>query len=111
MLNRQKIHELDTKRRTRNKRKDRCTAKEIEGKIAKVVEEEWREELEKKNSLGIYRRFIKEMKEEGYSGNLESMLWSRARINSLILGENSRQRNREICVGYVVSVVVRFRRR
>ena len=36
------------------------TAKEIRGKIAKVVEEEWREELEKKNSLGIYRRFKKE---------------------------------------------------
>ena len=29
------------------------TAKEIRGKIAKVVEEVWREELEKKNSLGI----------------------------------------------------------
>ena len=33
------------------------TAKEIREKIAKVVEEEWREELEKKNSIGIYRRF------------------------------------------------------
>ena len=41
--------------------------KEIRGKIAKVVEEEWREELEKKNSLGIYGRFKKEMKEEDYS--------------------------------------------
>ena len=30
------------------------TAKEIRGKIAKVVEGEWREELEKNNSLGIY---------------------------------------------------------
>ena len=40
------------------------TAKEIRGKIAKVVEEEWREELEKKYFLGIYRRFKKEMKEE-----------------------------------------------
>ena len=35
------------------------TAKEIRRKIAKVVEEEWREELEKKNSLGIYRRLKK----------------------------------------------------
>ena len=34
-------------------------AKEIRGKIAKVVEEEWREGLEKKNSLGINRRFKK----------------------------------------------------
>ena len=74
------------------------TAKEIRGKIAKVVEEEWRE-LEKKNSLGIYRRFKKEMKEEDYSGSLESMVWLRARTNSLHLGENSWQRNREVCVG------------
>ena len=35
------------------------TAKEIRGKIAKVVEEEWREEMEKKNSLGMYKRFKK----------------------------------------------------
>ena len=33
------------------------TAKEIRGKIAKVVGEEWREEMKKKNSLGLYRRF------------------------------------------------------
>ena len=75
------------------------TAKEIRGKIAKVVEEEWREELEKKNSLRIYRRFKKEMKEEDYSGSLESMLWLRARTNSLNLGENTWQRNREMCEG------------
>ena len=74
------------------------TAKEIRGKIAKVVEEECREEREK-NSLGIYRRFKKEMKEEDYSGSLESMVWSRARTNCLNLGENSWQRNREICDG------------
>ena len=71
------------------------TAKEIRGKIAKVVEEEWREEMEKKNSLRIYRRFKKEMKEEEYSGSLESMVWLRARTNSLNLGENSWQRNRD----------------
>ena len=60
------------------------TAKEIRGKIAKEVEEEWREEL-KKNSLGIFRRFKKEMKEEDYGGSLESMVWLRARTNSLNL--------------------------
>ena len=74
------------------------TAKEIRGKTAKVVDEEWREELEK-NSLGIYRKFKKEMKEEDYSGSLESMVWLRARTNGLNLGENSWQRNREVCVG------------
>ena len=75
------------------------TSKEIRGKIAKVGEEEWREELEKKNSFVIYRRFKKEMKEEDYSGSLESMVWLRARTNSLNLGEHSWQRNREMCVG------------
>ena len=38
--------------------------------------------------LGIYKRFKKEMKED-YSGNLESMVWLRARTNSLNLGANS----------------------
>ena len=75
------------------------TAKEIRGKMTKVVEDEWREELEKKNSLGMYRRLKKEMKEEDYSGSLESMVWLRARTNSLNLGENSWQSNKEICVG------------
>ena len=64
-MNWAQIEERETKERT---------AKEIEGKIAKVAEEEWREELEKK-SLGIYRRFKKEMKEEDYCGSLESMVW------------------------------------
>ena len=54
--NHQKIHELGTNRRREIKER---TAKQIRGKIAKVVEEEWREEMEKKNSLGIYRRFKK----------------------------------------------------
>ena len=62
------------------------------------MEEEWREKQEK-NSLWIYRRFKKEMKEEDYRGNLESMVWLRARTNSLNLGVNSWQRNREVCVG------------
>ena len=75
------------------------TTKEIKGRTTKVVEEERREELEKNNLLGIYRGLRKEMKEEDCSGSLESMVWLRAKINSLNLGENSWQRNREICVG------------
>ena len=74
------------------------TGKVIRGKIEKIVEQEWRE-LEKKNSLGIYRRFKKEMEEEDYSVSLELMVWLRARIKSLNLRENSWQSNREICVG------------
>ena len=51
--NHQKIHEPDTNKEREIKEK---TAEEIGGRKAKVVEEEWREELVKKNSLGIYRR-------------------------------------------------------
>ena len=40
------------------------------------------------------------MKEEDYSGSLELMVWLRAGTNSSNLGENSWQRNKEICVGY-----------
>ena len=61
------------------------TAKEIKGKIAKVVEEEWREEMEKKNSLGIYRKFKKEMKEEDYSGSL---------VNGVVESENKQPKSR-----------------
>ena len=39
------------------------------------------------------------MKEEDYSRSLESMVRLRARTNSLNLGENSWQRNRDVCVG------------
>ena len=62
--NHQKINELP---QIEEREIKESTAKEIRGKIAKVVEEEWREELEKKNSSGIYRRFEKDIKEEDYS--------------------------------------------
>ena len=39
------------------------------------------------------------MKEKDYNGSLESMVFLRARTNSLNLGENSWQRNRDVCVG------------
>ena len=39
------------------------------------------------------------MREENYSGSLESMVWLRAITNSLNLRENSWQRNREVCLG------------
>ena len=72
MGNHQKIYELGTNIKTRSKRED---SERNQRKIVKVVEKEWREELEKKNSLGIYRRFKKEMKEEDYSGSLELLVW------------------------------------
>ena len=64
------------------------------------MEEEWREELEK-NSLGIYIRLKKEMKELGG-------IQRKSRVNGVVesenkqlksRGEHSWQRNREMCVG------------
>ena len=84
---------MGTNRRTRNKRKDseRNQRKNSKGSGRRTGEEEL--------LMDKYRRFKKEMKEEDYSGSLESMVWLRTRTNSLNLGNNSWQRNREICVG------------
>ena len=84
--NQQKIHELGTNRRTRNKRKDsernqRENSKGSGGRMERRTGEQ--------NSSGIYRRFKKELKEEDYSGSVESIVWLRTRINSLNLGETS----------------------
>ena len=65
----QKVYELQVQIEEREI-KER-TEEEISGKIGKVVEEERREKQEKKNTLWVYRRFKKEMKEEYYSGSLE----------------------------------------
>ena len=71
------------------------TAKEIRGKIAKVVEEEWREDLEKKNSLRIYRN------ERG------GLQW-KSRVNGVVESENKQLKSRRellaekqggVCVG------------
>ena len=77
------------------------TAKEIRGKLAKVVEEDSRMERRNGEEELLRTRYIegskKKWKEEDYSGSLESMVWLRARTNSLNLGENSWQRNRDVC--------------
>ena len=63
------------------------TAKEIRGKIAKVAEEEWREELDKKNSLGIYRRLKKKRNERGG-------LQRKSRVNGVVESENKQLKSR-----------------
>ena len=65
------------------------TAKEIRGKKSKGSVGRMERRTGEENSLGIYRRFKKEIKEEDYSGSLESMVWLRVRTNRLNLGENS----------------------
>ena len=51
--NHQTIYELGTNRRMREREK-RKDSERNRKKISKVVKEEWREEQEKNNSLGIY---------------------------------------------------------
>ena len=41
-------------------------------RVAQVVQEEWREEMETKSCLRMYRRFKTEMREEDYGGGRES---------------------------------------
>ena len=65
----QKVYELQVQIEEREIKEK--TEEEISGKIGKVVEEERREKQEKKNTLWVYRRFKKEMKEEYCSGSLE----------------------------------------
>ena len=97
------IYELGTNRRTRNKRKysERNQWKNNKGSGGRMERRIGEEEL-LRDITQIYRRFKKEMEEEDYSGSLESTVWLRARTNSLNLGENSWQRNREIiCLGCI----------
>ena len=51
------------------------------------MEEEWREEREKKNSLGIHRRFKIEMKEE-------AGLQRKSRVNGVVESENKHHKYR-----------------
>ena len=62
---------------------------EVRRRVAIVVEEEWKEEMQRKSSLRIYRTFKKEMKEEDYSGNEEGVVWFQARTDCMRL-ENRR---------------------
>ena len=55
-------------------------------RVAESVHREWREEMEGKSSLKIYRRFKAEMREEDFRGGMESRVWFGARTRSLKLG-------------------------
>ena len=55
-------------------------------KESERVHQEWREEMESKSSLRIYRRFKTEMKGEDFEGGMESRIWFGAITRSLRLG-------------------------
>ena len=54
------------------------TREEVKRRVAQVVQEEWREEMETKSSLRMYRQFKTEMREEDNGGGRESRLWFEA---------------------------------
>jgi len=70
---------------------------EVKRRVARKVEEEWRNEMEGKSTLRIYREFKKEMREEDYEGGMESRIWFGARTGSLRLGYRSWGEGEEGC--------------
>jgi len=61
------------------------TKEEVKRRVARKVHMEWRQEMEGKSSLRIYRLYKNEMKEEDYEGGGESRVWFAARTRSLKL--------------------------
>jgi len=61
------------------------TMEEVRRRVARKVHMEWRQEMEGKSSLKIYRLYKNEMKEEDYEGGGESRVWFAARTRSLKL--------------------------
>ena len=61
---------------------------EIKKKITEKDNEEWKRELEKRKSLGLYQEFKSEMREErSYYNNFSSKLLFAARSNTMELNE------------------------
>ena len=48
------------------------TRDEVKRRVGRVVDREWREEMETKSSLRIYRKYKEEMREEDYGGGPQS---------------------------------------
>ena len=68
---------------------------ELKKKVYAWDTEKWRQELEKKKTMLIYKEYKKEIKEEEYENDLESTLWFKARANCLKLEDKNRQTSKE----------------
>ena len=67
------------------------TKEEVKKAIAKVVEKEWKNEVDRRTTLKIYKCFKSEMQQENmYSNNPSSTLWFKARANCLKLNDRKR---------------------
>ena len=57
---------------------------EVKKAIAKVIDKEWKNEVNRRSTLKIYKSFKSEMQQENlYSNNSSSKLWFKARTNCL----------------------------
>ena len=69
---------------------------ELNGKIAKKFDEEWKKEIESKVSLRLYTQNKETMQEEKcYDNRPASTTWFRARTNCLQLNDRNRFGNQE----------------
>ena len=67
---------------------------DIKKRIREQDTKKWKEELEKKNSVSIYKRFKRKIKDDGcYDNKFSSILLFRARSNTLKLNTENRHRN------------------
>ena len=73
------------------------TKEDINEKVAEVVEREWREELDKRSTLKLYKENkLHMMQVNDYNNHPSSTLWFRARTNCMLLNERNRFRNMEM---------------
>ena len=69
------------------------TKEEVKKAIAKVIDKEWKNEVDRRSTLKIYKYFNLEMQQENMcSNNPSSALWFKARANCLKLNDRKRFR-------------------
>ena len=61
------------------------------------MEREWREEMDRKSSLSIYRQFKEKMGGGKFVGGEEAVTWFKARVNCLSFGDQRWERRSEMC--------------
>ena len=62
---------------------------EVKKAIAKVIDKEWKNEVNRRSTLKIYKSFKSEMQQENLYSN-KSTLWFKARTNYLKLNDRKR---------------------
>ena len=76
---------------------ERMSGQEVKRKVADRVDAEWRERVQERSTLWLYRIYKTEMREEDYEGGERDRIWFRARTNCLWLGDRRGEGERETC--------------